>query len=257
MKNRSSPPAGLAPLIRAGLIAGVVVAAARLPAGRGRPASAPRPGGRSAEHAGGAHRRRRPRRPPTSTPTTARPCSPCSTRSTASPTKLADMSPYISQAIVAVRGHPVLRAQRRRRQGHGPGLRGQPAGRRRLPGRLDADHAVRPDGAARRRRDAAGGDRGHRADQPPASCAEMRLAHRAGEAQCRKQEILERYLNSAYFGHRAYGIFAAAQVFFSKTPEGPDPGRGGHCWPAWSRRPSAYDPAGSRPARRPPTGATT
>ncbi len=34
-----------------------------------------------------------------------------------------------------------------------------------------------------------------------------------------KQEILERYLNSAYFGHRAYGIYAAAEMFFSKSPK--------------------------------------
>lgn len=33
-----------------------------------------------------------------------------------------------------------------------------------------------------------------------------------------KQDILERYLNIAYYGHRAYGIFAAAQIFFSKLP---------------------------------------
>jgi membrane peptidoglycan carboxypeptidase len=36
------------------------------------------------------------------------------------------------------------------------------------------------------------------------------------EKQLTKIEILERYLNAAYFGHRAYGIFAAAEVFFSK-----------------------------------------
>jgi len=33
-----------------------------------------------------------------------------------------------------------------------------------------------------------------------------------------KEDILERYLNIAYFGHRAYGAFAAAQIFFSKLP---------------------------------------
>jgi membrane peptidoglycan carboxypeptidase len=33
-----------------------------------------------------------------------------------------------------------------------------------------------------------------------------------------KEDILERYLNIAYFGHRAYGAFAAAQIFFSKQP---------------------------------------
>ncbi|HEV7963757.1 MAG TPA: transglycosylase domain-containing protein, partial [Actinoplanes sp.] len=47
---------------------------------------------------------------------------------------------------------------------------------------------------------------------------EMRLAIEL-EKHISKQEILERYLNSAYFGHRAYGIFAAAQVFFSKSPK--------------------------------------
>ena len=33
-----------------------------------------------------------------------------------------------------------------------------------------------------------------------------------------KPEILEQYLNRAYFGHRAYGVFAAAEIFFSKKP---------------------------------------
>ncbi|WP_189080926.1 transglycosylase domain-containing protein [Mangrovihabitans endophyticus] len=47
---------------------------------------------------------------------------------------------------------------------------------------------------------------------------EMRLAVEL-EKRLSKQEILERYLNSAYFGHRAYGVFAASQVFFSKTPD--------------------------------------
>ncbi|MFI5936936.1 transglycosylase domain-containing protein [Actinoplanes sp. NPDC051494] len=47
---------------------------------------------------------------------------------------------------------------------------------------------------------------------------EMRLAIEL-EKRVTKQEILQRYLNSAYFGHRAYGIFAAAEVFFSKTPK--------------------------------------
>jgi penicillin-binding protein 1A len=33
-----------------------------------------------------------------------------------------------------------------------------------------------------------------------------------------KDQILEMYINMAYFGHGAYGIGAAAQVFFGKTP---------------------------------------
>ncbi len=47
---------------------------------------------------------------------------------------------------------------------------------------------------------------------------EIRLAIEL-EKRVSKDEILERYLNSAYFGHRAYGIFAASQVFFSKSPK--------------------------------------
>jgi membrane peptidoglycan carboxypeptidase len=46
---------------------------------------------------------------------------------------------------------------------------------------------------------------------------EMRMAVDI-EKHLSKEQILERYLNSAYFGHRAYGIYAAAQIFFSKTP---------------------------------------
>jgi membrane peptidoglycan carboxypeptidase len=46
---------------------------------------------------------------------------------------------------------------------------------------------------------------------------EMRLAVEL-EKHMAKADILERYLNSAYFGHRAYGIDAASQVFFSKPP---------------------------------------
>ncbi|MBA3490413.1 MAG: penicillin-binding protein [Longispora sp.] len=33
-----------------------------------------------------------------------------------------------------------------------------------------------------------------------------------------KQEILRRYLNIAYFGHGAYGLYAASQTYFSKLP---------------------------------------
>jgi membrane peptidoglycan carboxypeptidase len=46
---------------------------------------------------------------------------------------------------------------------------------------------------------------------------EMRMALDI-EKHVSKEQILERYLNSAYFGHRAYGIYAASQIFFSKTP---------------------------------------
>ncbi|WP_189115334.1 transglycosylase domain-containing protein [Pilimelia terevasa] len=46
---------------------------------------------------------------------------------------------------------------------------------------------------------------------------EMRLALLL-EKKLNKDQILERYLNAAYFGHRAFGVFAASEVFFSKSP---------------------------------------
>ncbi len=46
---------------------------------------------------------------------------------------------------------------------------------------------------------------------------EMKLAVDL-EKKMTKQQILEGYLNVAYFGHRAYGIYAAADIYFSKAP---------------------------------------
>ena len=70
---------------------------------------------------------------------------------------------------------------------------------------------------------------------------EMRLALEV-EQRMSKQEILERYLNSAYFGHRAYGIFAASQVFFSKVPRDLDLNEAA-LLAGLVKAPSAYDPA--------------
>jgi len=39
------------------------------------------------------------------------------------------------------------------------------------------------------------------------------------EKEMSKQAILTGYLNVAYFGHRAYGIYAAAEIYFSKLPK--------------------------------------
>lgn len=47
---------------------------------------------------------------------------------------------------------------------------------------------------------------------------EMRYAI-AIEQKMTKDQILEGYLNTAYFGNRAYGIFAASQVYFGKQPK--------------------------------------
>ncbi len=70
---------------------------------------------------------------------------------------------------------------------------------------------------------------------------EMRLAVEL-EKRISKQEILQRYLNSAYFGHRAYGIYAAAQVFFSKSPKDLTLNEAA-LLAGLVKAPSAYDPA--------------
>ncbi|WP_239124278.1 transglycosylase domain-containing protein [Rhizocola hellebori] len=71
---------------------------------------------------------------------------------------------------------------------------------------------------------------------------EMRLAVRI-EQELTKTEILERYLNVAYFGHRAYGIFAAAQIFFSKLPADLTVAEAATL-AGLVKAPSAFDPAG-------------
>jgi membrane peptidoglycan carboxypeptidase len=70
---------------------------------------------------------------------------------------------------------------------------------------------------------------------------EMRLAIEL-EKRISKSDILERYLNSAYFGHRAYGIFAAAEVFFSKKPKNLTLTEAA-LLAGLVKAPSAYDPA--------------
>ncbi|GAA0740241.1 transglycosylase domain-containing protein [Dactylosporangium roseum] len=70
---------------------------------------------------------------------------------------------------------------------------------------------------------------------------EMKLAIEL-EKHMSKEEILERYLNVAYFGHRAYGVQAAAEVYFSKRPADltvPEAA----LLAGLVQAPSAYDPA--------------
>src|SRR5256886_5186701 len=71
---------------------------------------------------------------------------------------------------------------------------------------------------------------------------EMRLAI-ALEKRMTKTQILEGYLNVAYFGHRAYGVFAAADVYFSKLPEDLTLGEAALI-AGLVQAPSVYDPAG-------------
>ncbi|GGL03606.1 transglycosylase domain-containing protein [Mangrovihabitans endophyticus] len=55
-------------------------------------------------------------------------------------------------------------------------------------------------------------------DTPKRKITEMKYAMQI-EKELTKQQILERYLNTAPFGGGAYGIFAASQVYFSKKPK--------------------------------------
>jgi membrane peptidoglycan carboxypeptidase len=55
-------------------------------------------------------------------------------------------------------------------------------------------------------------------DTPGRKLREMRFAL-ALEKKLTKDQILERYLNIAPFGRGAYGIYAAAQVYFNKQPK--------------------------------------
>jgi membrane peptidoglycan carboxypeptidase len=71
---------------------------------------------------------------------------------------------------------------------------------------------------------------------------EMRLAVSI-EKELSKEQILERYLNVAYFGHRAYGIYAAAEVFFSKKPADLTMAEAATL-AGLVKAPSAYDPSG-------------
>ncbi|NJP33115.1 transglycosylase domain-containing protein [Micromonospora thermarum] len=72
---------------------------------------------------------------------------------------------------------------------------------------------------------------------------EMRMALDL-EKELSKEQILERYLNSAYFGHRAYGIYAASEIFFSKTPKDLTPVEAATL-AGLVKSPSEYDPASS------------
>jgi membrane peptidoglycan carboxypeptidase len=72
---------------------------------------------------------------------------------------------------------------------------------------------------------------------------EMRMALDL-EKQMSKSDILERYLNSAYFGHRAYGIYAASEIFFSKSPKDLSPIEAATL-AGLVKSPSEYDPASS------------
>ena len=82
-----------------------------------------------------------------------------------------------------------------------------------------------------------------------------------------KRTILERYLNTIYFGNGAYGVQAAAHRYFGRDAARPRPRPVARCSPGVIRAPETYNPfvapgagarpaqRGARPARPPPPGA--
>jgi membrane peptidoglycan carboxypeptidase len=62
-----------------------------------------------------------------------------------------------------------------------------------------------------------------------------------------KKQILEGYLNVAYFGHRAYGIFAASDIYFSKPPSELTLDEAAMI-AGLVQAPSDYDPTGADPS---------
>jgi membrane peptidoglycan carboxypeptidase len=55
-------------------------------------------------------------------------------------------------------------------------------------------------------------------DTPKRKITEMKYALQV-EKELTKQQILEKYLNIAPFGNRAYGIYAASEIYFGKNPK--------------------------------------
>jgi membrane peptidoglycan carboxypeptidase len=156
------------------------------------------------------------------------------------PTKLADMSPFIKQAIVAsedtrfyehngVDAKGVARAFVANQQAGGVSQ-----GASTLT--MQYVRMALRDGAKTPKQALAA------TEQTTArKLREMRLAIEL-EKRISKADIMERYLNSAYFGHRAYGIFAAAEVFFSKKPKNLTLTEAA-LLAGLVKAPSAYDPA--------------
>ena len=78
------------------------------------------------------------------------------------------------------------------------------------------------------------------ADTVARKLTEVRLAHRV-ESRLSKDRILARYLDLVYFGHGAYGVEAAARVYFGTTAAALDVGQAA-LLAGLVRSPAGYDP---------------
>ncbi|MBO0869339.1 MAG: transglycosylase domain-containing protein [Micromonosporaceae bacterium] len=131
-------------------------------------------------------------------------------------TSLADTSPWIQEAIVAAEDarfyqhhgvdlHGTIRAFVANNQA-GQVSQGASTLTMQYVRNAERDAAATPQAAVNATERSAG-----------RKLREMKLAVEL-EKRMTKAQILEGYLNVAYFGHRAYGIFAAAQIYFSTSP---------------------------------------
>ncbi|MGN9777945.1 transglycosylase domain-containing protein [Micromonospora sp. H33] len=242
MSNRPLAAAGrLVPLLRAGLIAGIVVAAVAYPV-----AAATGIGAKVTAHAL-QHK--------TKILTTALPAE---TSYLYAPdgktvltmfyeeyrqyTKLADMSPNIQQAIVAAEDSRFYQ-----HQGVDPkGVARAFVANARSSGVSQGASTLTMQYVRMALRDSATTPKEVQEATQQTSVRkvrEMRMALDL-EKELSKEQILERYLNSAYFGHRAYGIYAASEIFFSKTPKDLTPVEAATL-AGLVKSPSEYDPASS------------
>jgi membrane peptidoglycan carboxypeptidase len=78
-------------------------------------------------------------------------------------------------------------------------------------------------------------------DTPARKLREIKYAT-ALEKEYTKEQILELYMNIAYFGNRSYGIYAASQTYFNTTPDKLTPAQAS-LLAGLVKAPSDYDPA--------------
>ena len=111
-----------------------------------------------------------------------------------------------------------------------PGARRQHRRRARSAGRVD-DHPAGREERPRRQR-----------AQTSAARSARRSSRVELEKQMTKDQILERYLNTVYFGNGAYGVQAAAEIYFNKDVSHARTGPQAALLAALIRSPSQYDP---------------
>ncbi len=132
------------------------------------------------------------------------------------------------QAIIAIEDHRFYEHGPLDAAGHAAGVPHQLRRRGRRPGRLHHHPAVREDGADRGGQEAGRRSRASRPRRTAATGARSASCGTPSRSRRRlsKDEILERYLNIAYFGDGAYGIEVAAEHYFGTQRRQADPAAG-------------------------------